>query len=768
MRIESGHTGLIPGRKQFKLLTLTFDQWRRKMKQSFRLLPKLIMAVGLFANACMLNADDTGIDKARLIEQSLGQYVIEIDTKPRLAGAYRQPVFPRRFEMMGAVERDRKDGYLAIRYRFKTVGEPLGDGDTLVLPWNRSGVALTVQWADGQMQQGLFLRDVAGIEIDVGTFRSKTQSKGSVASMQSAVGLKHGLFGWCHIFLVLSASLLCKKLQIYKLLIMFAVGGAVSLILVDVGLPPLPATIVEVCILLTSLLFVRSAAIGQEAIARFLPLMILTGVLDGLGHYEVLTLTGTDKENLLPALFGLVLGTNVAQLVLALVFTSAIALIAKMNRKSATLKTICLLVGGGVTTAIAVILTHMAAPYQTTRVLADKNPELNFAGLGQAVTNRPSTRQLRSQQASSPLTGYLSIEPFEVRLELLLHLRSVTEMVDFELLDQVPVDRQSDVASKVQTYFLENVAVSINGQSVSPDFQQSNFVQVTAGGILIRQQPIPELVESAVLGLVFSFETDELAENIELQWKLFPADSPSVTFSISDPFSALQQSLSRQSPVLFWENKLVGFQPPRAKPVPVSKISLPVYSAIVAGLSGLLWILRRNRPVNHSVNVIVLLGFTVAAGIYPFVRWPVDIQAVNVWLINKNEASSILDALLTNAYRAVEIRSEDKSYDRLAQSVVGDQLREFYLQCRKSVELKERDGVRARIDQVVIEEIKSVNATKAGEIEIDARWTASGSVNHYGHTHYRNNLYEAIVQIVPVEGIWKIKKMQIIDEFSLP
>jgi hypothetical protein len=78
--------------------------------------------------------------------------------------------------------------------------------------------------------------------------------------------------------------------------------------------------------------------------------------------------------------------------------------------------------------------------------------------------------------------------------------------------------------------------------------------------------------------------------------------------------------------------------------------------------------------------------------------------------------------------------------------------------------LENRGGARARIDEVEILDINSVEATDDGGLEIDGIWKVSGSVNHYGHTHYRQNINQASINIIPDEGIWKILQMNMIDE----
>ena len=43
-------------------------------------------------------------------------------------------------------------------------------------------------------------------------------------------------------------------------------------------------------------------------------------------------------------------------------------------------------------------------------------------------------------------------------------------------------------------------------------------------------------------------------------------------------------------------------------------------------------------------------------------------------------------------------------------------------------------------------------------------WTALGTVGHWGHIHTRQNEYEAIITVEPVEGSWKITDLELLEE----
>jgi len=64
----------------------------------------------------------------------------------------------------------------------------------------------------------------------------------------------------------------------------------------------------------------------------------------------------------------------------------------------------------------------------------------------------------------------------------------------------------------------------------------------------------------------------------------------------------------------------------------------------------------------------------------------------------------------------------------------------------------------------------AVNRVKKSTVDgfvADAAWTVSGSVSHFGHTHYRRNQYQALVTFIIDGASWKIKDIELIAEKRL-
>ena len=163
-------------------------------------------------------------------------------------------------------------------------------------------------------------------------------------------------------------------------------------------------------------------------------------------------------------------------------------------------------------------------------------------------------------------------------------------------------------------------------------------------------------------------------------------------------------------------------------------------------------------------RVAASMALALSIFAYPFVRTAVALSGATGWTPSKAEAAEVVDDLLTNVYRAFDLRDESAIYDRLAVAVTGGKLEEVYLENRRALDLENRGGARARVDEVEVLEVPSVRRKEGGGFRVETTWIVAGSVNHFGHVHYRQNRYEAALHIVNLEGAWKIAAIELMDE----
>jgi len=79
------------------------------------------------------------------------------------------------------------------------------------------------------------------------------------------------------------------------------------------------------------------------------------------------------------------------------------------------------------------------------------------------------------------------------------------------------------------------------------------------------------------------------------------------------------------------------------------------------------------------------------------------------------------------------------------------------------MELENQGGARVKVDKVEILDIEEQGSTETG-LAYGCRWTAAGSVGHWGHIHRRINQYDAVITIEPIEEVWKITGIELREE----
>ena len=77
--------------------------------------------------------------------------------------------------------------------------------------------------------------------------------------------------------------------------------------------------------------------------------------------------------------------------------------------------------------------------------------------------------------------------------------------------------------------------------------------------------------------------------------------------------------------------------------------------------------------------------------------------------------------------------------------------------------MAERGGARARVEAVEVLNVGEVTKTKEGGFVAEVEWSVGGSVSHFGHRHFRQNRYTALIEVVPEGDAWKIGGIDVKD-----
>ena len=376
------------------------------------------------------------------------------------------------------------------------------------------------------------------------------------------------------------------------------------------------------------------------------------------------------------------------------------------------------------------------------------------------------SRSLR-RQYFAPMAGFIYVEPFEVRKEIIVRPADVQR--DFDLgLDGVEVigpEMQASVKAGIVEYLDEYFKVSIDGEPVEGSIERVNFLQRTLRSSIVVDGQDIDLLPASV-GIIYVFPTDGLPQTVEMEWDRFNERMSIVPASSVDQAGPLPTFLEPDFNILRWENFLKNPHLPALtdiRPPPTGLLKFSYWGqwlfGLIAVLSFLLLIrsLRAARGVQLGFAGLVLIALVLSA-------W-----SVNTWRdvqLNPDRLQALARDLLHNVYRSFDYRGEEAVYNVLARSVTGDLLADVYLETRKGLELANQGGAKVKVKTIEMLDTNLVNADD-DVLTIEARWNVAGSVGHWGHVHQRTNAYHANLTIKVVDDAWKLSGLEILQEERL-
>ena len=372
---------------------------------------------------------------------------------------------------------------------------------------------------------------------------------------------------------------------------------------------------------------------------------------------------------------------------------------------------------------------------------------------------------------------FLYIEPFEVRNEILVRVKDMMTWIDFDLRgdETIEADEFNRVREQIGQFFIERENVRIDGQRLKPILDRTAFVESSFQRSRFIETPEQVPLNSAMVGVIITYLTDGIPQEVETRWNLFSERVQKVTARMTDPAGPFPYDLTPGDNLLKWTNYLKTYTIPTVEKINVADqhrgMPVPIGSVIcIVLLLPISWGIVRRKKHGGSVKPLFgMFGLLVVGALLlvPVFQVPFGGNA-RAGQFSSKDGRVVLDSLLENVYRAFDFRDEADVYDKLAICVSGDLLADLYLEQRRSLVVEQAGGAQAKVKDVAIEDVAVSKSTKHdGALELRSQWTALGKVGHWGHVHSRQNRYDAIVTIKPVAGVWKIFDLELIEEKRL-
>lgn len=584
-------------------------------------------------------------------------------------------------------------------------------------------------------------------------------------------GVAHVTGSWVHAAFILALVLLGGTGTVVRVVSAFTIGqvGAVAAgAVLGLALPPRPA---EIGLALAIGLLARQALGTPEGRQRLAALSTAAGVVHGLGVAGFTVGTLGDAAPAVGMQILAVLGMDAAHLVGASVLMALAAWVARSLRSPARdrLQRLVAYAAGSVAFALAFGLALGGDVGRADAAAAPNPVGATAAGLVTSPSSATAgSRRVAPATPDAAIQSFLSVEPFEVRHEVMVRLAGLADALAIDPGSRLEIEAQPGVVERITALVLASSAMRADGTAPDALVRRADFMTVDPTGARPRPSPVPESVPHAVVGLVIAYPLDGMPDQISLTWTPMPAGLESIPVSVIDPESAASSVVDASRPTVTWENALVEDPIPTVEAVaveplrlPVPLLSLPLLVLSAALLIG--WARgRRSAIAMAAARVALALAFLAGPVVRPAVALPGSAGRVP----SESQAERVMAGLLPNVYRALEFREEGLIYDRLAVSVTGETLTETYLEQRRGLQIEERGGAQARVETVEVLGAAEIEAREPG-FEARVTWTVGGMVTHFGHRHFRQNRYDARIAVVPVAGSWKIRSIEVLDQERL-
>ena len=392
--------------------------------------------------------------------------------------------------------------------------------------------------------------------------------------------------------------------------------------------------------------------------------------------------------------------------------------------------------------SIGVLAQHMGVPVTDYRYLSQR--EIMRLYWDDPWFTRFDNPNLTRHHAS-PLMSFVSVEPREVRHELILRL------ADLESWDDLPLDGASEIGEAemaivtgAATEFLRTRnPLSVDGIAQEPFELRISRIAVGVEGLRVLPEAAVTPRRTTLLGAILS----------------------TIPVTLTDPAGGVPAQVRVDDATVVWTNHLTSWHEPVTKPVTLpqdSPLRLPLLSGAFA-LGGILLaatVLRATGKRRRLAAAAVALALALAAATSPVT---LGLRLPPASALDEESAGIVMSNLIENAGVAM-LETRETAFETSLTPFVADGQRDAVgREILRGLTVTLPSGARGRVQEIedlVIEDIRP--ASEAGGQAVLAHWTATVTGGHWGHLHRREVTYRALAEIVPQDGTWMLSGLTVL------
>ena len=361
-----------------------------------------------------------------------------------------------------------------------------------------------------------------------------------------------------------------------------------------------------------------------------------------------------------------------------------------------------------------------------------------------------------------PVSGSLYLDAWQLEKEFVVSPLALQQWLDLGLAaeDTLSSAQRKALKPKIGEFLATKCPVTRDGEPIQFTLDRLHFIEPNDQEFVLIEPDAEVAVAEVRISAVFAAPNTNLDAPVQLLWNLFPRGSSSVPVTIADSAGTRLFKANKIAPAITVRGRysLDARESPEAPPAPrQATIGIPWLTIvlILCAVPVILRIVRSKRRSPVAVLLLVLLAGGAALA-SKFATFPLSNPFSKSDQIDEAQTAEVLDSLLRGVYHSFDYRDQSEQYDVLAEVVAGEALTEIYLEVRRTLESRERDGSRVRVNDLTIEKVTPKPLAGRRGFEAECSWEVQGRVGHWGHFHDRKNLYRATFTVEPLAESWKI------------
>jgi hypothetical protein len=360
-----------------------------------------------------------------------------------------------------------------------------------------------------------------------------------------------------------------------------------------------------------------------------------------------------------------------------------------------------------------------------------------------------------------PIQTFLYATPYEIRHEALIRVRNAAELVGVPVAGRTLTQAErKEIATRLPPVLSDRSPMTVDGEKIVPKFDSLSFMRIGTRGLNFLGDNDEILTEADFVGLIYSEPAAGYAQEATVEWTVFPDPVTKVPGNATDAASPYLADLTPDDPVLTWVNYFKTYEPPVIAPVAFGKertVDVPTPTVLLIFLTlGMAVFLLRKQTAPLILRIIVIGVLVAITGVSTQFGW---VTIVNPFSGTPDEQAStrITGQLIENSHKALREKIPKRLDEALNVSISKGSFEDVKEELSRALLIEMQGGGVGTVEGIRDLVVTNTAPTSGGNgFLATVSWSATASGNHWGHPHQKNIRFSALMDVTPIDGVWKL------------